>query len=241
MFAARIGFFNQGSSADVTGGNSTTDGAYTVRTFTSNGTLSVSNATVNMTYLVVGAGGLGNSNYGGGGGANVAQGTFTAGGTYTITIGDGVTGNGISTISTVVSANKGGDQPTSGRNGGNSGSYFGGTGFIGGAFTAGGGGAGFGANGDNATSGFGGNGGDGIMSNISGSNVYYAGGGGGGSISGFGTGGLGGGGNGGRTGSGADCANGAPNSGGGGGSDNGKSANGYGGSGITIVRYLTPF
>jgi hypothetical protein len=246
MFAARIGFFNQGSGADVTGGNSTIDGFYTVRTFTSNGTLSVSNATVNMTYLVVGAGGTGNlplnPGYGGGGGGNVAQGTFTAGGTYTITIGDGATGNGISIISTVVSANKGGSCPPSGRDGGNSGIYFGGIGTYGlSSIISGGGGAGFGANGFDAVGtpfNDGGNGGNGIISNITGSNVYYAGGGGG--YSGTGSGGVGGLGGGGNGGGNSAATPGTINTGGGGGSGD-RSGGQDGGSGVVILRYLTPF
>jgi len=95
-----------------------------------------------------------------------------------------------------------------------------------------------------------GNGGNGILSTISGSNVYYAGGGGGGGVTGSyaafiegGTGGLGGGGNGGN--STTDGGNqqlgqdGGVNTGGGGGSGAYGRIGSQGGSGIVILRYLT--
>jgi hypothetical protein len=62
----------QGVSATVTGGTVTTSGAYTIRTFTANGTLSVTGGTLVADVLVVGGGGgggNGGANYCGGGGA----------------------------------------------------------------------------------------------------------------------------------------------------------------------------
>lgn len=82
-----------------------------------------------------------------------------------------------------------------------------------------------------------GNGGPGRLSNITGTNTYYAGGGGGGGWYwhfGNGTGGIGGGGD-----AGAPAGIGSPNTGGGGGGAGHESADGAdGGSGIVIIRYL---
>jgi hypothetical protein len=87
-----------------------------------------------------------------------------------------------------------------------------------------------------------GKGGDGIASSITGSSVTRAGGGGGGRDNGslFGAGGAGGGGNGGANGGGG--ASGAANTGGGAGghSDFRYSYTSNGGSGVVIIRYLTP-
>lgn len=249
MFAAKIGFFSSGRSS-ISGGNTTIDGAYTVRTFTSTDTLVVTGFPTTMTYLAVGAGGSSGA-AGAAGGGNIATGSFYAYGTYNITIGDGSSGNGASIISTVATANKGGSL-TSGFNGANSMTYTGGNG-RGGTFPGGGGGAGAGENGFNYTDTIvlgtayaeGGNGGNGYQSNITGTNTYYAGGGGGLSSSGGGLqqiafGGLGGGGNGtGTTGNVSYTAeNGVVNTGGGAG---GGGVGTTGGSGIIIVRYLTPF
>jgi hypothetical protein len=249
MFAAKIGFFASGR-ASISGGNSTIDGSYTVRTFTSTDTLVVTGFPVSMTYLAVGAGGN-SSAAGAAAGGNVATGSFSAYGTYTITIGDSVTGNGSSIISTVATANKGGSL-TSGFNGANTMTFTGGNGRSG-TFPGGGGGAGAGQNGFNSTEtvyvgtnyGKGGNGGNGYQSNITGTNTYYAGGGAGLSSTTTGLaqiaiGGLGGGGNGlGSVGNVSYSAeNGVVNTGGGAG---GGSSGTTGGSGIIIVRYLTPF
>ena len=109
---------------------------------------------------------------------------------------------------------------------------------------AGGGGGGASANGVNGVLDKGGDGGDGTACSINGSSVYYAGGGGGG-VRGttIGTGGLGGGGNGAyRTYGGAYIYNataGANGTGGGGGGNCASFAP-DGGSGIVIIRYLTP-
>ena len=99
-----------------------------------------------------------------------------------------------------------------------------------------GGGGGAGGVGDNGSSSNGGSGGIGIIIDITGSFVYYAGGGAGGTYSGaIASGGLGGGGN--------TNQSGTNNTGGGGGSKSGKvNGNaGSGGSGIVIIRYkITP-
>ncbi len=90
----------------------------------------------------------------------------------------------------------------------------------------------------------GGDGGAGIANSISGVSTYYAGGGGGAGWTGYdltvrGAGGLGGGGNGGSTNQTGFNAT-ANTGGGGGGGCNGNLNGGSGGSGIVIVRYLTP-
>jgi hypothetical protein len=121
------------------------------------------------------------------------------------------------------------------------------TNFINECSYCGGGGGGAGSVGGNAitaTPCTSGNGGHGIMSNITGTAIFYAGGGGGGgavcSVRG-GFGGLGGGGNGGRTFNVNIGQSGTPNTGGGGGSGaftgGTNYASGAGGSGIVIVRY----
>ena len=55
------------ATTTVTGGTVTTDGAYTIRTFTSNGTLAVSGGAITANILIVGGGG-GSSDGGGGAG-----------------------------------------------------------------------------------------------------------------------------------------------------------------------------
>ncbi|KAF1081369.1 MAG: hypothetical protein GQF41_2175 [Candidatus Rifleibacterium amylolyticum] len=105
---------------------------------------------------------------------------------------------------------------------------------------AGGGGGGAGADGAASPgNGDGGNGGAGLQSNITGSNLWYAGGGGGAGGDILGTGGAGGGGGGSKTGNGG---NGAANTGGGGGGSSGNDSyqGGNGGSGVVIVSYDTP-
>ena len=203
MFAARQGFFSS-SIANISGGTVTTVGANTVRTFTNNDTLNVFGRNIPMTYLVLGAGGSSNRFVSGGGGGEVTTGTFVASGSYPITIGQGNSGNGQSSLSNIAIANIGtngagfvggnsqfnstlytGGNAISG-SGGNSMTFTGGTG-IGGVSPGGGGGAGAGQNGFNASNtsflgtnyAKGGDGGNGYLSNISGSNVYYGGGGGG--------------------------------------------------------------
>ena len=54
MFSARGGFMEAGPSVvTVTGGTLTTDGLYSVRTFTSSGTLGISGGTLSFDYLVI--------------------------------------------------------------------------------------------------------------------------------------------------------------------------------------------
>lgn len=121
----------------------------------------------------------------------------------------------------------------------------GGQGFAGGSNTTSGsaygagGGGGASEVGYNGLSTQGGNGGDGIASSISGSSVTYAGGGGGGArTTAGGTGGAGGGGNGGYDANGATDGTDGLGGGGGGAEDGGST--GAGGSGVVIIRYLTP-
>jgi hypothetical protein len=152
---------------------------------------------------------------GGGGGSHANNGVSTSGGSGG--------GGGAST-------GTGGSPGTAGQ--GNSG----GTGFASSWGGGGGGGAGFAGN--NATAGFGGKGGDGLVIDITGSAVYYAGGGGGcsdSSNSGS-SGGLGGGGAG-RSNAANGVQNATANTGGGGGGIRDTGSPGSGGSGIVVVRY----
>lgn len=190
--------------------------------------------------VVVGAGGTGATSGGANGtaGSNSSFGTITAiGGGYGAGgadvaggsggSGGGATGAGLGGAGTAGQGNTGG-------NGSNAASSYGA-----------GGGGGRSAVGANGTSGAGGNGGNGIASAISGTTAYYAGG-GGGSTYASGTDGLGGNGGGGNAG--VDGANnpgspGTANTGGGGGGGHYETAisdGGNGGSGVVIVRYLTP-
>ncbi len=255
------------ASIVVTGGNTvTTDGLYTVRTFTSGGTLIVTGGTIaGAQVLVVGGGGAGGYSYSGGGGAGqfLLLTSQSLSGTITVTVGaggtpgTGGTGNGVSSSfgsSTAIGGGEGGyyqgpghTGASGGGAGGSSSTQTGGTGTAGynGGTTvqydyvgaAGGGGAGT-AGHANAGNGIGGAGGAGLSSAISGSTVWYAGGGGGyGYFSGA-SGGSGGGGAGAYS-TGIGGA-GASNTGSGGGGS-GYTLNGAaGGSGIVIVRYLTP-
>lgn len=78
--------------AVVTGGTTTTVSGKEIHTFTSNGSLVVSGASVTVDYLLVGGGGAGGFQRGGGGGAGqvlVATSVVLAPGTYPIVIGDG--------------------------------------------------------------------------------------------------------------------------------------------------------
>ena len=107
--------------------------------------------------------------------------------------------------------------------------FNGGAGGLGSGNYGGGGGGGAGEDGEsgNLSSGVAGDGGDGLQSNITGSNVYYAGGGAGNSTTTDGTGGQGGGAN--------TDASGSANTGGGG----GAGSNRAGGSGVVIIRVKT--
>lgn len=194
--------------------------------------------------VIVGAGGIGVSNATlGNNGQNSVFGTLIA-------LGGG--GGGSETNSS--------RNGKSGGSGGGAGGYS--TSWVGGTGTSGQGYAG-GANGNTGMPGGGGGagevgttgstvagkGGDGLSYSISGTSTYYAGGGGGSgdartNTSG-GTGGNGGGGNGASAVSGGQAQNGIANTGGGGGGAAGSNSagihiSGAGGSGIVIVRYITP-
>jgi hypothetical protein len=170
------------------GGTVTTDGPYTVHTFTGNGTFVVSGGNLNAEWLIVGGGGSGSCGTdgvtygGGGGGGEVVAGSGTLSpGSYTVVVGAG--GAGVD-----VNANNGNDGGDSslgvftaggGRmglangNGGASGSSINaGAPRIGISITGGGGGGAGGA--ASSTSG-----GVGISSSISGVALGYGGGGGG--------------------------------------------------------------
>ena len=109
LTGSKLGFGVQPSGGatepmQISGGTKTTHGSYTVHTFTSPGTLVITNATANLTdvalVVVAGGGGGGRGNYnegaGGGGGGGVVKhpgATLTKGstatGSYTITVGEG--------------------------------------------------------------------------------------------------------------------------------------------------------
>lgn len=76
------------------GGSTTTDGAITVETFTTSGTLTVQNGPAVVDYLIVGGGGGGGDRHGGGGGGGgVLSGTMElTNGTYSVTVGPGGAG-----------------------------------------------------------------------------------------------------------------------------------------------------
>jgi hypothetical protein len=193
--------------------------------------------TANQSYAItVGAGGAatGSSSSPGSNGLNSIFGNLTA-------IGGGGGGshanNGVSTSG---GSGGGGGGGVSGGTGGSPGTA--GQGNSGGVGRtsnwAGGGGGGAGFAGAAGGVGFGGNGGNGLLIDITGSAVYYAGGGGGcsdGNNSGS-SGGLGGGGAG-RSNVANGVQNGTANTGGGGGGVRDTGSPGNGGSGIVIVRY----
>ena len=191
----------------ATGGTITMSGAYTIHTFTSDGTFTPNGVPDNgVEYLVVGGGGGGGSNTGGGGGAGgfrTGTGFTVSAQAYTITVGAAGSANsgdgGSSTFSSITSTGGGGGGTAgvNGRAGGSGGGAGGAAAATGGAGTGGqgtdggdstadgspygsGGGGGASEAGADETAGVGGKGGDGTSSSISGSAVTYAGGGGGG-------------------------------------------------------------
>ncbi|MBT3192426.1 MAG: hypothetical protein HN341_07710 [Verrucomicrobia bacterium] len=250
----------------ATGGNSTNraDG-YIIHTFTSDGTLTVTDGG-GVEYLVVGGGGSGGSGFGGGGGAGgMLTGTATVGvNTFTIVVGNGGTavagtvGNDGSDSSfgphTATGGGGGGNYSIAGSTGGSGGGGGGQNTTSGGTATAhgsngggcpgadqgagGGGGAGeAGQDGQGATH-KSGRGGDGLASSISGTSTYYAQGGCGFWANPGNNANRGGGGN---SVNGVAAESGTANTGGGGGADTGTGgSSGAGGSGIVIVRYLAP-
>lgn len=237
----------------VSGGTETTDGAYTIRTFTSSGTFTVTGGTLtNVSALVIGGGGGGGVasgpySAGGGGGGQFLElsGLSVSSGATTVTVGAGGAlgmnggvssfgtnnaiggGGGAATFGVGNSGANGGGGGMAGRaggvgtagfNGGNGGSYA----MCGGGEPGSGGGAG--GVGQDGGACIGGQGGIGKASSITGTSVYYA---GGGSVESVAS--LGGGG-----GWYPIPAAGTPNTGGGG------ARTKPGGSGVVIVRYLTP-
>lgn len=255
-------------ATEATGGVITYDGDYTIHTFTTSGTFTVT-AEGDVEYLVVGGGGAGAWGATGGGGAGgyrTATGHAVTVQGYSITIGAGGVGctsncaqggaGGDSIFDTITSlGGAGGAGNTNGLTGGSgggasqgfgtsAGAGTGGQGFAGGAvsgFFSGGGG---GATEIGSTDGSG-EGGDGLASSISGASVTYAGGGGGGVYDSVGSpiGGDGGGGDGGSNSFGNPTAGTANTGGGGGGGyyNGATNSNGAdGGSGIVIIKYLTP-
>ena len=198
----------------VTGGAVTTDGAYTIRTFTGSGTLTISGGTLTGAQVLVvgGGGGGGGSLSGGSGGGGAGQflpSTLDLSGAMTVTVGGGGStsdyrargSNGTSSVfgsATAVGGGGGGGADSSavysgstGASGGGGGN--GGTGGVGIAGYAGGdatavsyvGGGGGGAGGVGGSNSDGGSlGGAGLASSISGLTTWYCGGGGGGSGSG---------------------------------------------------------
>lgn len=228
----------------ATGGTITTDGSYTIHTFTSSGTFTVTSGSGDIAVLVVAGGGNGGWAGGGGGGVVYKASHLVSAQAYSVTVG----GSNSDSIFDTITANGGGlGQPQAPVDGGSGGGAWSGQQFpTPGVATQGnsGGGIGYGNAGavDNGCGAGGGggagtvasncNGGNGFSSSISGSPVVY-GGGGGGFTNGIG--GTGGGGNGATT----QADNGAPNTGGGGGGSYYQQF-GLGGSGIVIIRYLTP-
>jgi hypothetical protein len=248
----------------ATGGTVTTSGLYTIHTFTSSGTFSVSSGGT-VEYLVIGGGGGGGFQVtswsaGGGGAGGVLAGTISVSAlSYPVTVGAGGGShlNGSNSIfngQTALGGGRGGNLNENGALGGSGGgggssNAIGGTGTAGqgsaGGNTTGGswqsaGGGGAGGIGGSSLGGqtaAAGNGGIGISSSISGISQNYAGGGGAGGYYSSGTASHGGGAGGAFLQNG-NSATANTGSGGGGAGDQGG-VGGNGGSGIVIIRYLT--
>jgi hypothetical protein len=225
-FVERYGVATGGSSSSIT----VSGQAYTLLTFTSTGTLTVTQAGL-FDYTFVGAGGAGGTNgRGGGAGGCISQGTLYLSANETITIGAGVAGSGNATRS-----NERGSSTTNTSSEviAPCGAFGGGDGGIG-QF-----GGGDGGDHSSVGSTAGGNGTDiSLWLGEAATTTYKSGGGGGGADSGAGgAGGLGGGGNG--QGPSAATAGAANSGGGGGGAKSGGTAgaNNSGGSGIAYIRF----
>lgn len=241
----------------------TTSGPYTVLTFGCNGNWTAPSGVTSVDYLLVGGGGGGGDGggdaAGGGGGGRVLSGSsaVTPSTVYPIVVGlsgsggIGATSGNSGTVSTFNSISaQGGSFGASISNNAGSGTIGGGGGGGGnrgvgtvssggsGNVNCGGGGGGAGGNGVSCPGfGRGANGGTGVASAITGLTVRYGGGGGGGGYSERGL-GIDGGGNGGE-----GVQAGFPGTdglGGGGGGARFNGGGGRGGSGIVIIRYLTP-
>jgi hypothetical protein len=248
-----------GKTEVASGGTITTSGGFTIHTFNTSGTF-VANRDLSAEVLVVAGGGSGgsttslvdyNTGAGGAGGYRALSATSISSGSYPIVIGAGGSVGGVGTPGSNSSAlgiqssgggaggaGGGGSVPaTSGGSGGGGGTpnnltgaagnaggystaegFAGGNGNSGGAGSTSGGGGGAGGAGGTPTAG------PGVANGISGSSVTYATGGTG--LSGGGTG---------------SASNAAANTGNGG--NAGRSQRfvaGFGGSGVVIIRYLTP-
>jgi hypothetical protein len=249
----------------ITGGTITTSGDYRIHTFTTSGTFETYTR-LPIEYLVVGGGGNGYihptySGGGGGGGAVIQANANIAAGQATIVIGGPATASSIDSnpqtpVALNVVANAGTPAPPPGRDnraGGTSGNGNIGNDYSNSGYTGGGGGGAGQAVGPSTTNR---NGGQGVESNITGTNVWYGGGGASGAVNrppynsgpkhapspqpgwnyGYGVGGVGGGGNAPDN---PGVYPGKVNTGGG---AAGSSAFGYntqhtGGPGIVVIRY----
>lgn len=265
------------------GGTITTEGAYTIHTFSDSGTFSYEEGISSVQALVVAGGGGGGGGYGGGGGGGGVVSNLSLSltpGSYSVIVGSGGSkglkgsaqgGNGGNSSFNGMTAVGGGGGASgyynpyalSGGSGGGAtdwgsgGSGTSGQGNAGGAAqsagpSAYGCGGGGGANGAGQAGGVtaGGNGGIGVLSSITG--LRYGGGGGGGTWNGEGitgtpgSGGNGGGGDAGNvSGNGKRGTNGRGGGGGGGSmADDNTDVNdcqgGLGGSGVVVIKYLTP-
>lgn len=78
----------------ASGGTEVTSGGYKYHTFTSSGTFTVSSGSSSIEYLIVAGGGSGGANYvgAGGGAGGLLQGSMTASGNLSITVGAGASG-----------------------------------------------------------------------------------------------------------------------------------------------------
>jgi titin len=169
-YAAASGSFTPVAGATVTGGTVTAPGdGYTYLTFTTNGTLVISGASLTADVLVVGGGGGTGQHYnsgGGGGGVRLTNSRSLAPGSYAVVVGTGVIGSsgGQSSIDGLVATGgSGGGAGPYGYGGGtggtsgtptsasNSTGNAGGSGTVNGDDSDGGGGGGAGGNGTSAT------------------------------------------------------------------------------------------
>jgi hypothetical protein len=251
--ATNAQWFGIGSFA-ATGGTVTTAGGYTIHTFTSSGTFTVLQGVALCDVLVVaGAGGgarLDGNGSGGGGAGGLLEGSLSLfAGAYTVTVGaggaagassgaNGATGNN-SVFGSATANGGGGGGAGAGLNGGSGGgggqnsapgtATQGTSGGLTGFGNAGGTGVGFGGNGGGGggAGGAGQSGGSPSAGGVGRSNSYS------GSAVTYSAGGAG------QLALGVAASSGAANTGNGGGAGYAASA-GNGGSGIVIIRYLTP-
>jgi len=252
---------NIGIPVSATGGTITTDGAYTIHTFTEDGTFVAASSLSCDVLMVGGGGGAGKS--GGGAGGLISLSGVSLSGTLPVVIGAGGAGSsgtaspgGDTTFNSLTAvgggegtANAVGAAGAGGSGGGGEASstttsvggvgtpgqgYDGGTngGSTGSPYVTGGGGGAGGAGGNGSGS-TSGAGGAGVQSSISGSALWYAVGGAGASFLAGGTDGAAG-----NSGGAVNGGNGVHRGFGGAGLANGTGGNG--GPGIVVIRYLTP-